>query len=99
MDLQHACAGLAFEKEIVARLKKAETKKEISDEIAAVKLEAEADLLLRSAQELADAKKDKDLEKAARKLLAKKYAGTPAAAKARELWPQWAREEDAKGGK
>ncbi len=96
--LQSACAGLALEKEIAARLKKAEAKKEIQPEIAAVKLEAEADTLLQGAQALADAKKDKELEKTVRKLLGPRYAATEAARRARTLWPQWAQEEDAKRG-
>ena len=98
-ELQRACAGLALEKEIAARLRKAEAQKDIAEEIAAVKLEAEADALLRSAQELADAKKDKELEKTVRKLLGKRYAATQAAARARSLWPEWAADEAKKNAK
>jgi hypothetical protein len=98
-ELQRACAGLPVEREIAARLKKAEAKKEIQDEIAQVKLEAEADALLRSAQELADLKKDKELERTVRKLLGKRYAATPAAERARSLWPDWAADEARKAGK
>jgi len=98
-ELQRACAGLPVEKEIAARLKKAEAKKELQDEIAVVKLEAEAEALLHSAQEFADAKKDKELEKCVRKLLGKRYAPTPAAERARTLWPAWAEEEARKPAK
>jgi len=90
-ELQRACAGLPIEKEIAARLKRAEAQKEIQAEIAQVKLEAEAALLLRTAQELADARKDKELEKTVRKLLGPRYAATAAAASARALWPEWAK--------
>src|SRR6185295_10839503 len=98
-ELQRVCAGLPVEKELAARLKKAEARKELQDEIAVVKLEAEADTLLRSAQEFADAKKDKELEKTVRKLLGKRYAATPAAERARSLWPEWAADEAKKGAK
>jgi hypothetical protein len=98
-ELQRGCAGLPVEKTIAAVLKKAESRKELQDELAAVKLEAEADALLRTAQELADAKKDKELEKTVRKLLGKKYAATPAAERARSLWPEWAEDEARKSGK
>lgn len=98
-ELQRACAGLPAEKEIAARLRKAETQKDIQAEIAAVKLESEADALLHSAQESADAKKDKELEKTVRKLLGKRYAATQAAARARELWPDWAADEAKKSAK
>jgi len=64
-----------------------------------VKLEAEAEALLRTAQEQADAKKDKELEKTVRKLLGKRYAATPAAQSARTLWPEWAADEERKAGK
>jgi hypothetical protein len=98
-ELQRACAGLPVEKDIVARLKKAEARKELQEELATVKLEAEAEALLTSAQELADAKKDKELEKCVRKLLGKRYAATPAAERARTLWPEWAADEVRKSGK
>ena len=98
-ELQGACAGLPFEKQIAARLKQAEGQKELQAELAVVKLEAEAEALLRTAQELADAKKDKELEKTVRKLLGKRYASTPAAQSARTLWPEWAADEERKSGK
>ena len=98
-EMQRACAGLPIEKDIAARLKKAEARKELQEELAVVKLEAEADALLRNAQELADAKKDKELEKCVRKLLGKRYAATPAAERARTLWPEWAADEARKSGR
>lgn len=99
VELQAACAGLPFEKQIGARLKQAEVQKDIQAEIAVVKLEAEAEALLRTAQEQADAKKDKELEKTVRKLLGKRYAATPAAQSARTLWPEWAADEERKPAK
>lgn len=98
-ELQRACAGLPAEKDITARLRAAEARKEIHDELAQVKLEAEADDLLRGAQALSDAKKDKELEKTVRKLLGKRYAATPAAETARKLWPDWAADEARKAAK
>ena len=98
-DLQTACSGLPFEKQVAARLKQAEAQKDIQAEIAVVKLEAEAEALLKTAQEQADAKKDKELEKTVRKLLGKRYAATPAAKSARTLWPEWAAEEERKAAK
>lgn len=91
VEMQRVCAGLPVEKEIAARLKRAEAQKDLQAEIAQVKLEAEAAALLRTAQELADARKDKELEKTVRKLLGPRYAATPAAASARTLWPEWAK--------
>ena len=97
--MQRACAGLPVEKEIAARLKQAEAQKQLQAEIALVKLEAEADALLRAAQELADAQKDKQLEKTVRKLLGARYAATPAAGSARSLWPDWAADEARKSAR
>lgn len=99
VEWQRACAGMPAEKDIAARLRKAEAKKELQDELAKVKLEEEADALLRAAQDLADAKKDKELEKTVRKLLGKRYAATPAAERARSLWPDWAADEARKNSK
>lgn len=98
-ELDKQCTGLPIGKEIKARIAKAETSKELRDEIAAYKLAAEADALMREAQGLLDAKQDKKAERLVRRLFAKRYAATPAAAQARELWPEWAKEEDAKTNK
>jgi hypothetical protein len=93
------CAALPIEKEVKARIAKAETAKDIRDEIAAYKISSEADAILREAQQLFDAKQEKKAERIVRRLFAKRYAATPAAAKARELWPDWAKEEDEKAKK
>lgn len=98
-DFAKLCAGLPVEKEAQARLKKAETQKNIRDEIAAWKLSVEADALLSEAQSLFDQKQDRRADKMLRRLFGKRYAATPAAAKARELWPAIAAEEDAKNNK
>jgi hypothetical protein len=98
-DLEKACAGLAIEKDIKARLAKAETTKGVREEIATYKLGLEADAMLHDAQALFDQKQDKRGEHLVRRLFAKRFASTAAAAKARELWPDWAKEEDAKTNK
>lgn len=86
--LQKTCAGLPLEKELAARVKKAEGDKLIGPEIAVWKLGAEADALLSEAQKHADAGDEKKARATARKLLTKRYAGTPAAETARKLWPE-----------
>lgn len=90
--LAKACAGLPLEKDLAARLKKAETDKSIAAEIAAWKLGVEADALLGEAQKFADAGDEKKARATARKLMAKRYAGTSAAETARKLWPEVAAE-------
>jgi hypothetical protein len=96
LELDKQCTGLPIAKDVKSRIAKAESAKDIRDEIASFKLAAEADLLLAEAQGLFDGKQDKKAERVVRRLLAKRFAPTPAAAKARELWPDWAKEEDAK---
>ena len=93
---QKECAGLPIEKEIATRLRKAEADKTIQAELAAAKLALEADQLLTEAQGFLDQKQDKKAERSVRRLLGKKYANTPAQGHARELWPDWAKEEDEK---
>jgi hypothetical protein len=99
VEFQQTCAGLAAEKEIAARLKKAETDKAIKAEIAACKLALEADALLAEAQRARDAGDAKTAERAVRRLLAKRFAECAAAKKAREAWPEIAADEDGKGKK
>jgi hypothetical protein len=96
VEFSKQCTGLPIEKETKSRISKAEQTKEIKDEIAAYKLGLEADALLTEARGCFDAKQDKKGEHAVRRLLGKRYLSTRAAAKARELWPDWAKEEDAK---
>jgi hypothetical protein len=95
-DLGRDCAGLPIEKEIKVRLSKAERTRELRAEIAAYKLEVEADTLLREAQALVDAKQEKKAEHVVRRLLAPRFASTPAAAQARQLWPDLAKAVEAK---
>ena len=92
-SLAKACAGLPVEKDLAARLKKAETEKSIAPEIAAWKLGVEADALLAEAQKFADAGDAAKARATARKLLAKRFAGTAAAETARKLWPEIANEK------
>lgn len=96
---QKACAGLAIEKEIAVRLKKAETDKATKDEIAAWKLEVEASAILSDAQKAADSGDERKAQRTVRKLFAKRFSATAAAETARKLWPEIAAEEDAKGAK
>jgi len=88
-EYQRRCAGTPFEKAIAQRLKKAETDKSIREEIAAYRTSLEADGLLREAQALHESGDLKKAERAVRKLLGKRYEGTPAQKAARELWPEW----------
>lgn len=96
LDLQKACAGLAIEKDVAARVKKAETDKATRDEITAWKLEVEATAILAEAQKAADSGDEKKAQRVARRLFAKRFAATKAQASARKLWPDVAAEEDAK---
>jgi hypothetical protein len=89
-------AGTPLEKDAAARLKKADSDKAISAELAAWKLSNEADLLLSEARDAYEQKQEKKGERAVRKLLAKRFATTAAQEQARKLWPDIAREEDAK---
>ncbi|MFO1010268.1 MAG: hypothetical protein U1F29_09435 [Planctomycetota bacterium] len=98
-EFQKACAGLAIEKDVVARLRKAESDKATKDEIAAWRLDVEATAILTEAQKAADGGDEKKAARTVRKLFTKKYATTSAAATARKLWPEVAAEEDAKGAK
>ncbi len=85
-------AGTPLDKEALARLKKADADKAILPEIKAWKLSAEADALLSEATKLTDAGDAKKAEKVVRKLLAPRFAGTPAQETARKLWPDIASE-------
>jgi hypothetical protein len=85
-------AGTPLDKEALARIKKADADKTIAPEIKAWKLSAEADALLGEATKLTDAGEAKKAEKIVRKLLAPRFAGTPAQETARKLWPDIAGE-------
>jgi hypothetical protein len=80
-------AGTPVEKDVAARLKKAEADKAIRGEIQAWRLGREADALLREATLLTDAGETKKAERVIKKLLGPRYANTPAQATARQLWP------------
>jgi hypothetical protein len=96
VEYQRAVAGLPIEKDVAARIKKAESDKRIKDEIAAWKLEVEAAAVLSEAQAADDAGDEKKARQVARKLFSKRLKGTQASATARKLWPEVAAEEDAK---
>jgi hypothetical protein len=93
VDLKQRCAGIPFESELKAEVRRAEANRALREEIAAYKLEREADELLREAQRLFDAGEQKAATLAVRRLLSKRFGATPAAATARELWPALAEEE------
>lgn len=90
--LQADVAGTPLEKDVVARLKKADADKAIQPELKAWRLSVEADALLREANGLTDTGEAKKAEKIVRKLLGPKYAGTGAQETARKLWPDIAAE-------
>ncbi|MCY2960060.1 MAG: hypothetical protein NTY35_07830 [Planctomycetota bacterium] len=85
-------AGTPLEKDVAARLRKAEADKAIQPEIKAWRLSNEADALLREANDLTDGGDAKKAEKVVRRLLGARYAGTPAQETARKLWPEIAAE-------
>jgi hypothetical protein len=84
--------GTPLEKDVAARIKKAEGDKAIQPELKAWRLSAEADALLREANGLTDTGDKKKAEKVVRKLLGPRFAGTPAQETARKLWPEIAAE-------
>lgn len=90
--------GTPLEKDVAARIKKAEGDKTILPELKAWRLSAEADLLLREATTLFDANDAKKGDKVVRKLLGSRFVGTGAQETAKKLWPAIAAEVEA-GGK
>lgn len=87
-----AVVGTPLEREVAARLKKADGDKTIQPEIKAWRLSVEADALLREANGHIDNGDAKKAEKVVRKLLGPRFAGTPAQETARKLWPEIAAE-------
>lgn len=85
-------AGTPLEKDVAARLKKADADKALQPELKAWRLSTEADALLREANVLTDGNETKKADKVIRKLLGARYAGTPAQETARKLWPDIASE-------
>lgn len=75
---------------VVRAMKSAEKDKAIKDEIREWRFEREALDLLEEAVAARDAKNDKDMKKALRKLFGKKYASTKAQAEARKEFPELA---------
>jgi hypothetical protein len=88
--------GTPLEKDAADKLKKVETERAVREEIKVWKLSVEADGILTQARDLFDKKQDKQAAQLVRRLLGKRYATTPACETARKLWPDIAREEDAK---
>ena len=87
--LARSAAGTPLEKELAARLAKAEKDAALRAEIAAHKLELEGEALFAEAAALEAAGDARKAEAAVRKLVAKRLAGTRAAARAKERWPAW----------
>lgn len=85
-------AGTPIEKDVAARIKKADGDKAIQPELKAWRLSVEADALLREANGLTDTGDKKKAEKVVRKLLGPRFAGTPAQETAKKLWPEIAAE-------
>jgi len=97
VELAASTAGLPFEKELSAAIRKAEKQKDIEDEIERWKLEREAERLYAQACELLEQEQERKSEGLFRRLLRRKYAGTEAAKLTAERFPEWAAEEKAKG--
>jgi hypothetical protein len=95
LELEAQSPGTPLEKDLPKLIKAAEGAKESRDAIAAYKREVEADALWREIEGLLADKQDKKAEPKIRVLL-RKYAETPAGKRARERYPEWAAEEDAK---
>jgi hypothetical protein len=91
-----SAAGTPIEKDVAARIKKADGDKAIKDELSAWRLSVEADQILSQARDCYDQKNEKKGEQLVRKLFGKKYAATGAADVARKLWPDIARDEESK---
>lgn len=85
--LAKECAGSPVEGEVRKAMKRAEKDKAIKEEIAAWKLENEAEKLWTEADELLKKGKKREAEKVLKKLLRKKYAGTKVAERVREKFP------------
>ena len=87
--LARSAAGTPLEKDLAARLAKAEKDAGLRAEIAAHKLELEGETLFAEAAALEAAGDARKAEAAVRKLVARRLAGTRAASRARERWPAW----------
>lgn len=88
VDLQKGFAGSPLEARMKVELKKAEKNKSLKAIIATVKLELQAEAMFDKAMTLFDDGKDKQAQKELRKILSKKFSGTPAAQRVRERFPE-----------
>ena len=88
VDLQKGFAGSPLEARMKVELKKAEKNKSLKAIIATVKLELQAEAMFDKAMALFDDGKDKQAQKELRKILSKKFSGTPAAQRVRERFPE-----------
>jgi hypothetical protein len=88
LAFEKACTGLTMAAQIKSAIQRAEANKELKDALARVRLEIEAEGLLETASGQHDANQKKELEKTLKKLFAKRLAETPAAVRARQLWPE-----------
>lgn len=89
--------GLPQADAVAKVVKRAEKDKEIRDEVRACQLELEAEELLKEVVALADAGEERKAQRELRKLLGRKYGETAVARRARERFPEWAREIDGDG--
>jgi hypothetical protein len=84
--LKGLLAGSPLEKDAISLLQRAERDTSIQGEIKAWKLSVEADKLLAEVSALFDVKQEAKARAVLKKLLTKRYAGTPAQEHARKLW-------------
>lgn len=88
LAFEKACTGLTIAEKIRTAIQRAEANKELKDALARVRLEIEAEGLLEAASGFQDTNQKKELEKTLKKLFSKRLAETPAAVRARQLWPE-----------
>ena len=90
LELEQECADLPIAKDLNAQLRKVRRRKDIRDDIERFELEREAEKLWSEAVDFATQGEARKAERVAKKLLKKKYAGTPAYERARQRWPELA---------
>lgn len=90
LELERECADLPMAKEISGRLRKLRRRKDLREGIEHFELAQEAEQLWSEATDLESRGEKRKAERVAKKLLKKKYAGTPAFERARQRWPELA---------
>ena len=88
LELADRFEDTPLEDPVKKEIRAAERNKDWRDEIEALKREREAQALLDEIEELVRADKERQAKRELRKLL-RKYDGTPAAERARKLYPDW----------